>query len=118
MKKLILFSILFYSIYSATLCEGEETGPNKPEDCHNMDKEENQYCCYYEGKNLATNENEKHCWAFPKNRIDDDNYKEVIEGIEKGTDSHVTKKHSDVKLDCFSFYEKLNYLLLALLILF
>ena len=53
-----------------------------------------------------------------KSQIDDDKVKNTIEAIEKGTDSHVTKKHSDVELDCFSFYEKVNILLLALLILF
>ena len=118
MKKLILFIILIVTISCATLCGGDVVIPNKPEDCHKMEKEESQYCCYFAGKNLDTNQNEKYCWAFAKTQIDDDKYKKTIEDIEKGTDSHVTKKHSDVELDCYSFFEKLNYLLLALIILF
>ena len=43
--------------------------------------------------------------------------KETIEAIEKGTDSHVTKKHSGVKLDCFGFFEKFNPILIGLLLL-
>ncbi len=69
-------------------------------------------------KNLSTNQKEIFCWAFLKTSIDDDKIDDTIKEIEKGTDSHVTKKHSDVELDCFSFYEKLNYILIGLLILF
>ena len=118
MKILILFIVLFVTISCTTLCGGEVAIPNKPEECHKMDIDESQYCCYFEGKNLNSNENEKFCWAFAKTQIDDDKYKDVIKAIEKGTDSHVTKKHSDVKLDCYSFFEKLNYFLLVLLVLF
>ena len=118
MKKIILFTILYITISCATMCGGEETQPTKPEDCHRLTAENNQYCCYYEGRNLDTNEDEKKCWGFYKTQIDDEKVKETIQAIEKGTDSHVTKKHSNVKLDCFSFYATLNYFLLALVILF
>ncbi len=115
MKKLILFSILYISISCSTLCEEVgEIVPKEPEDCHKLTSADGPYCCYYEGKNLDTNQEEKYCWGYYRERIDNDKVKEVIDAIEKGTDSHVTKKHSDVKLDCFSFYEKLNYFLFAL----
>ena len=72
----------------------------------------------YEGFNLDTNQNEKACWVFANTQIDNNKYKDTIDDIKKGTDSRVTEKHSDVKLDCLSFYEKLkDYLLISLLIL-
>ena len=115
MNKLIVFSILYITISCATLCgENDVIIPTKPEDCHKYTEENGPYCCYYEGKNLDTNQEQKYCWGYYRERIDNDKVKEVIDAIEKGTDSHVTKKHSDVKLDCFSFYEKLNYFLFAL----
>ena len=118
MKNIILFITLYIAISCTTECESYKTQPNSPEVCHKLAAQNNEYCCYYEGKNLDTNQNEKACWAFAKTQIDNDQYKKTIEDINKGTDSHVTKKHSDVKLDCFSSFEKLNYLLIALLILF
>ena len=118
MKNIILFITLYIAISCTTECESYETQPNSPDVCHKLATQDNEYCCYYEGKNLDTNQNEKACWVFAKTQIDNDQYKRTIEDINKGTDSHVTKKHSDVKLDCFSSYEKLNYLLIALLILF
>ena len=117
MKNIILFITLFIAISCTTECESYQLEPTAPEVCHKLAKLESQYCCYYEGKNLDTNQNEKACWAFAKTQIDDNQYKKTIEDINKGTDSHVTKKHSDVKLDCFSSFEKLNYLLITLLIL-
>ena len=118
MKKITLFIVLFIAISCTTECESYETQPNSPEECHKLASLEGQYCCYYEGFNLDTNQNEKACWAFANTQIDDNKYKDTIDDIKKGTDSHVTKKHSDVKLDCLSSYEKLkNYLLIALFIL-
>ena len=116
MKKLILFFMLYFAIDCKLNCESEEITNPTPDICHDLQAENNHYCCYYEGKNLDTNENEKFCWAFYKDKIDNNKYTEVIEAIEKGTDSHVTKKHSKVELDCFSSYEAINYFLLALII--
>ena len=118
MKKIGLFIALFIAISCTTECESYGSPPNSPDVCHKLATQDSQYCCYYEGKNLDTNQNEKACWAFAKTQIDNNKYKDTIEAINKGTDSHVTKKHSDVKLDCLSSYEKLkNYLLIVLLIL-
>ena len=54
---------------------------------------------------------------YTKEQIDEKKVKETIEAIEKGTDSHVTKKHSGVKLDCFGFFEKFIPILIGLLLL-
>ena len=118
MMKALLFSILCITISCSLQCEEYNSTVISPEECHKLKVDTNQYCCYYEGKNLDTNLDEKSCWAFRKEQIDSDTVKATIEAIEKGTDSHVTKKHSGVKLDCFGFFEKYNlYLLFALILM-
>ena len=52
---------------------------------------------------------------FSKKQIDENQVKNTIEAIEKGTDSHVTKPHSNVKLDCFARVIKLSFVLFTLL---
>ena len=116
MKRIVIFIMLYITIYCSLECSDSFTDEPTPDACHKIQVDKSEYCCYYEGKNLDTNQKEKACWAFAKTLIDDDKIDDTIEAIEKGTDSHVTKKHSDVELDCFSFYEKINYLLIALLI--
>ena len=119
MKKLFLFMTLYLYISCALQCESEAVTDPSPERCHGLSLlKENDYCCYYEGKNSNTGLNEKFCWEYPKESIDNDGYKKVIEAIEKGTDSHVTKPHTDVELDCFSSYIYYKYLLIGLIILF
>ena len=108
MKNIILFITLYFAISCLTECENYEAQPNSPDVCHKLAAQNSEYCCYYEGKNLDTNQNEKACWAFAKTQIDNNKYKETIEDIKKGTDSHVTKKHSDVKLYFFSSYKKFS----------
>ena len=108
--------MLYITIYCNLDCSDSFTDEPSPDACHRIQVAKDEYCCYYEGYNLNTNQREKACQAFAKTSIYDDKVDDTIEAIEKGTDSHVTKKHSDVELDCFSFYEKINYLLIALLI--
>ena len=117
MKKLIILIALVYAISCLSTCE-DEINPSEPETCHNMKETSvpNSYCCYYEGHNLSTDVNEKRCWEFEKSKIDNDGVDNVISQIEKGTDSHVTKPHDKVKLDCFASYLQ-NYFLLGLLLL-
>ena len=118
MKKIILFIILYINIScSSQLCGADEVIPNEPKYCHTIPADNKDYCCYFKGKNLDTNVDEKFCWAFAKTQIDDGKYKDTISDLEKGTDSHVTKKHSNVKLDCFSSYLK-SYVLITLFLLF
>ena len=117
MMKAHLLSILFITISCSLLCEDPGVITITPEECHKLSVDSSQYCCYYEGKNLDTGADEKYCWAFHKEQIDEKKVKETIEAIEKGTDSHVTKKHSGVKLDCFGFFEKFNPILIGLLLL-
>ena len=118
MKKIFLFITLYIYIYCSLSCESEQVTDISPDGCHKLSVEPDQYCCYFEGKNLDTNKDEKFCWAFKKVQIDDDKVKETIETIEKGTDYHVTKKHSNVELDCFSTFEKINFALIGLALLF
>ena len=117
MKGLLLFITLYTFIYCAAECEGEQVTNISPEGCHSLLVDSDKYCCYFEGKNLDTNKDEKFCWAFKKEQIDENKVKNTIETIEKGTDSHVTKKHSSVKLDCFDRVINLSYSLFSLLIL-
>ena len=117
MMKALLLSILYITISCNLVCEDPGITTITPEECHKLAVDSNQYCCYYEGKNLDTKLDEKYCWAFRKDQIDNKKVKEAIEAIEKGTDSHVTKPHSGVKLDCFGFFEKFNPFLIGLLLL-
>ena len=117
MMKGLLLSILCITISCNLECESTNVTTITPEECHKLAVDANQYCCYYEGKNLDTSHDEKYCWAFRKEQIDDKKVKETIEAIEKGTDSHVTKKHSGVKLDCFGLFAKFNPVLIGLLLL-
>ena len=117
MIKALLLSILYITISCSLECESTSVTAITPEECHKLSVDSNQYCCYYEGKNLDINVDEKYCWAYRKEQIDDKKVKETIEAIEKGTDSHVNKKHSGVKLDCFGFFEKFNPVLIGLLLL-
>ena len=50
MKKLILFIILYFAIDCKLNCESEEIANPTPDICHDLQVENNQYCCYYEGK--------------------------------------------------------------------
>ena len=117
MMKAFLLSILYITISCNLECESTSVTTTSPDECHKLKVDSNQYCCYYEGKNLDTNVNEKYCWAFHKEQIDNKKVENTIEDIEKGTDSHVTKKHSGVNLDCFGLFEKFNPILICLLLL-
>ena len=57
MKNIILFFTLYIAISCTTECESYETQPNSPDVCHKLATQDNEYCCYYEGKNLDTNQN-------------------------------------------------------------
>ena len=119
MKRLFILITFIIFVTSKTTCGDEDYTPTEPNNCHTQDTQDNNnyYCCYFEGKNLDTNQNEKYCWEYTKKMIDDGQYKDAIKQIEKGTDFHTNKKHSDVKLDCFSSYLK-NLFLTSILILF
>ena len=121
MKNVFILITLYTAIYCAIECEGEQSrniSDISPNGCHALSIQADRYCCYYEGKNLDTDKDEKFCWSFNKKQIDENQVKNTIEAIEKGTDSHVTKPHSNVKLDCFARVIKLSYVLFTLLNLF
>ena len=119
MKKLLIFVALVYAISCSQGCGDDEYIPTEPKKCHDLaiDDKNTKYCCYYEGHNVDTDKDEKFCWEFEKTKIDNNKVKDTISQIEKGTDSHVTKAHKNVKLDCFASYLK-NYFLMGLLLLF
>ena len=117
MNKLLILALLLYSISCKTSCENPELIPSDSKECHNRAADDDKYCCYYEGHNLDTDQNEKFCWEFIKKKIDDNKVQETIKNIEDGTDDHVSKKHNKVKLNCFASHLKI-YSLLALLLLF
>lgn len=78
MKKYIIFIMLYITIYCYTECESFEGEPSSPEVCHKLTPHENEYCCYFKGKNLSTNQKEIFCWAFLKTSIDDDKIDDTI----------------------------------------
>ena len=79
MMKGLLLSILFITISCNLECESTNVTTITPEECHKLAVDSNQYCCYYEGKNLDTSHDEKYCWAFRKEQIDDKKVKETID---------------------------------------
>ena len=120
MKNVFILITLYTTIYCAIECEGEQSRnitDISPNGCHALSVDADRYCCYYEGHNVDTDKDEKFCWEFEKTKIDNNKVKDTISQIEKGTDSHVTKAHKNVKLDCFASYLK-NYFLMGLLLLF
>ena len=117
MMKALLLSLLYITVSCGLECESANLTTISPDICHKLTVDANQYCCYYEGTNDKTKISEKFCWAFRKEQIDNKKVTETIAAIEKGTDSHVDKPHSGVKLDCFGFLEKFNPILIFLLLL-
>ena len=118
MMKALLLSLLYITVSCSLECESTNVTTISPDECHKLAVDASQYCCYYEGTNLNTKLFEKYCWAFHKEQIDNKKVAETIADIEKGTDSHVTKPHSGVKLDCFGFFQKFNPISICLLLLF
>ena len=65
MKSLVVIFALLIDVTCKTIC-GEEGDsiPTKPEDCHWHEVAPDNYCCYFEGKNLNTNQDEKLCMKY------------------------------------------------------
>ena len=66
MKKIILFFTLYINIYCSALCESDQIADISTDGWHKLSVDQDQYCCYFEGKNLDTNKEEKFCWVFKK----------------------------------------------------
>lgn len=115
-KKLIFFLAILYFINCVETCISKT--PVEPEDCEGLTLlDQTNYCCYFEGKNEQTGVFYKKCWEFKKENIDNERIQNTIEQLEKGTDDHVDKKHSGVKLDCNANYLKIFSLITFALLL-
>ena len=61
MKRIVIFIMLYITIYCNLDCSDSFTDEPSPDAWHRIQVAKDEYCCYYEGYNLNTNQREKAC---------------------------------------------------------
>ena len=56
MKRIVIFIMLYITIYCNLDCSDSFTDEPSPDACHRIQVAKDEYCCYYEGYNLNTNQ--------------------------------------------------------------